>query len=182
MKNAITVMLLSTSLMTTFASAQELNDDYAVMGTLKLFFDEQEHTLVIPRNKSNNRGGVLEREYMQKRFISVTASTVNSKGAPGSPLVNINFTADTKTDGSVDLTEFSYTDGQGYRKPMLAQQFRMGKLELTSFEFQPDGSVKAEFNVTVVRVDGTQDLSNPVVIETEAPIEMRGELAFSFKN
>lgn len=137
--------LLAAMILATASGAADLDDRYAVIGTMTAEVGDTTLELVIVRDTEKGNASAQQRKIMGKYLsLNFYAATVGDNGRPGSPAVQVTLMDQT---GRMTLLSAELFDEQGYEAPM-AMGADGGTAKLTSYSFEDgrlEGRVEGEF-------------------------------------
>lgn len=159
------------------AIAEPFAENFDVMGTLTLIAQGQETTSFIPYDRTRQRPFVKSQKTARGRSVSITAASPTETGAPGRPMTQLQIAF--SSDETPVQIFVRYSDEQGASRPLLSNP-TLGQSVVTEYETFDDGMVRIGFSATLVRVDVSQSMSDPVVVEGEPNLEVRGMVEFYY--
>ena len=144
--------------------ASDLQQRFEAMGTLEATVGDSEHEMVIAYDREKDRP-YAEQKVLMGRYLTINlvGQTVDEKGRPGSPMIQVTLQEQTGEMGLISVEMF---DEQGFDAP-LSMGPDGGPGELTEYSLEGDaldGAVTGEFRRL------TDYMGDPKIAEGSAPV------------
>ncbi len=160
------LLWLFPALLASAVNSSELDGAFYEMGTMTAQNGEETLNLVVPYDRSKDRG-YAEQKMIMGSFLTINtaARLVDADGEPAGPTVQVTLQ---EQGGSLRLLSAELFDDQGFDAPMIIGPDG-GAGSLTSYSFE-DNVLTAEVRGTFLRLTGYMS-GDPKPVEGAAPLE-----------